>query len=145
MFTIVKTSSGDEGFTADKNGNFPVLLTNLGGKMPVVMNSKGEQSKIHLLNGTVAKREGIEVNKTYLVQFESQGVQTYEKNGVTTSSNQFTPRLIQEIKGVMDLINGSKGVGAATNFVVAETTVDEDGVDIFKEVDEVVGEVEGVN
>lgn len=49
--------------TPDKNGEFPVMLQCVAGKMP----------NRNVMSGTVAKRAGIEVGKTYLMQVREQG------------------------------------------------------------------------
>lgn len=49
--------------TADKNGEFPVMLQLIAGRMP----------NRQVLSGTVAKRQGIEVGETYLMQVRERG------------------------------------------------------------------------
>lgn len=49
--------------TADKNGNLPVMLQCIAGRMP----------NRNVLSGTVAQRTGIEVGHTYLMQVREQG------------------------------------------------------------------------
>lgn len=49
--------------TPDKNGEYPVMLQCIAGKMP----------NRNVMSGTLAKRAGIEVDKTYLMQVREQG------------------------------------------------------------------------
>ena len=55
MFVAKFTPTSSAPFTSDKNGNYPFIGTVVAGK------AKGS-----IINGTMFKREGLEVNKLYL-------------------------------------------------------------------------------
>lgn len=150
---IVKISQGTEpAFSPDKRGNFPLVLQNLGGKMPVSLSKTGEKSSIHLLNGTSALLKGIEPEKTYLVQFTNLGVQQYKKsNGEVVSSDNWDVIVQMPINNPVELLQAKSFVGKAVNLLVKETPVDENsGVETVEEgveetVEEIEEEVEGMN
>lgn len=77
--------------SSDKNGEFPVMLQLLAGKMP----------NRNVMSGTVAQRAGIEVGKTYLMQVRQQG--TDKQFG-----EDFTFTKISELKTGKDIIEASR-------------------------------------
>lgn len=81
--------------TADKNGENPVMLQLIAGKMP----------NRNVLSGTLAKRAGIEVNKTYLMNVREAGID--KVFGVD-----FTFTKVHELTSALDIVQASKELGS---------------------------------
>lgn len=77
--------------TPDKNGNFPVMLQLIAGKMP----------NRNVLSGTVAERIGIEVGRTYLMRVREQGEDKL-------FGRDFTFIKLKELETGKDIIEASK-------------------------------------
>jgi len=87
--------------TPDKNGEAPVMLQCIAGKMP----------NRNVLSGTVAMRAGFEVGKTYLVNIREQGFDT-------TYGPDYTYIKIQELVTGLDIIQACKALGEPQVFYV---------------------------
>lgn len=87
--------------TADKNGNYPVMLQCIAGTMP----------NRNVLSGTVAKRMGIEEGKTYLMSVRESG---YDKKFGTD----YTFTKIKELHTGKDIVDASKELGDPDVFTV---------------------------
>lgn len=99
--TIVVTVTPYSGTTTpDKNGQLPVMLQCMAGKMP----------NRNVLSGTVAERSGFEVGKTYLAQVREQG---YDKVFGTA----FTFVKMSELNGV-EIVDAVKKLGPPEIFNV---------------------------
>lgn len=95
MIVVAVTSySGTD--SNDKNGNSPVMLQLIAGKMP----------NRNVLSGTLAIRAGIEIGKTYLMNVREQG--TDKQFGLD-----YTFTKIQELTSGLDIIRASKELGEA--------------------------------
>jgi hypothetical protein len=87
--------------TADKNGENPVMLQCIAGRMP----------NRNVLSGTVARRAGIEVGKTYLMQVRESG---FDK----VFGPDFTFIKIMEIENAEDVAKTVKQIGQPHVFTV---------------------------
>lgn len=81
----------------DKNGEQAVMLQCIAGKMP----------NRNVLSGTVAKRTGFEIGKSYLVQVRESG---FDKKYGTD----FTFIKIKEVESASDIVETTKKLGAPT-------------------------------
>ena len=129
-FTIVKVTgtNGQEKFNADSNGNYPVILTNLAGRMPVV--SKGletkELSSIHVMNGTIAANSGITPESTLMVQFAKTGTEDYERKGVDVTGEQYNITVVSDLSSnPVAMLNAAQQLGEPVNYLIKETAVSE--------------------
>jgi len=119
----------------DKNGESPVMLTILAGKAP----------NRNVLSGTIAKREGLEVGKTYMLQVtEGKASEEFGRQFVFTKVNEVS---------VMDILNGLTALGPAAIFSIDQadapdaTTVPEtikEGIPAFEDEIVVTEKVEGI-
>lgn len=82
--------------TPDKNGENPVMLQCIAGRMP----------NRNVMSGTVAKRTGIEIGKTYLMNVREQGIDQQ-------FGQDFTFVKIKELLNGTDIIQASKELGEA--------------------------------
>lgn len=80
--------------TPDKNGNYPVMIQCIAGKMP----------NRNVLSGTVAERAGFELGKTYLMQVRQAGTDK-------VFGDDFNFVKITELKSGLDIIQASKELG----------------------------------
>lgn len=87
--------------TADKNGNYPVMLQCIAGSMP----------NRNVLSGTVAKRMGIEEGKTYLMNVREAG---FDKQFGTD----YTFTKIKELVTGKDIVEASSQLGVPDVFIV---------------------------
>lgn len=118
---IVKISQGTSpAFESDKRKNFPLVLTCLGGTMPVNLNKKGEPSSIGLVNGTSAILKGLKAGTTALVQFTKSPNRTYTRlDGVEVTAEEYDCTLQMEITSPLELLQAKGFVGAPKRIVLA--------------------------
>ncbi len=88
----------------DKNGEFPVMLQCIAGKMP----------NRNVLSGTVAKRAEIQVGKTYLMMVREQGTDKL-------FGQDFTFIKIKELETGKDIVESCKDLGPAVILNVNDT------------------------
>lgn len=94
-------SENFSGYSLDKNGEKPVVLTAVAGEMP----------NRNIMSGTVAKSAGLEPGKAYLVQ--SRETEASDEYG-----RQFVFTKIGEPLGAMDIIKAQRELGDAKVFDV---------------------------
>lgn len=92
---IVVSVTAFSGTTSvDKNGENPVMLQCIAGVMP----------NRNVLSGTVAKRTGIEIGKTYLMNVREAGVDDL-------FGTDFTFTKVQELTSALDIVKAVKELG----------------------------------
>jgi hypothetical protein len=89
--TVTEYSGTD---TPDKNGEYPVMIQCMAGRMP----------NRNVIAGTVAKRQGLEVGHTYIIQVRKQGKDL-------VFGDQFTWLRVMEIKDPVALLNACEKLG----------------------------------
>lgn len=87
--------------TPDKNGEMPIMLQGIAGVMP----------NRNVLSGTVGKRSGLEVGRTYLLLVREVGIDT-------TFGQDFNFTKVMELSSAFDIVRAAKELGDAKLMVI---------------------------
>lgn len=96
----------NNGGVADKNGNMPIMLRPVAGKLP----------NRFVISGTVAANEGFEVGQSYLIDIT-------EREADAQYGRQFQYRRLMTITSPLELVKITKELGQAVIFDAAVVEV----------------------